>query len=171
MAPSVTPLSWAMGRTELRSRVTFSPALAALTSSTEESPFLVALVPVRRGKTMRRSRYSLRRWTLAFRDSSERFWRRGSTEIPMVGASLRGMPASCRRIRIYPWRPKCAEIHTFSSAREKPRPARTRRLYLIVGQRTTGRSLSVGRGATAAALAMRASRRLFFLPAYCRERD
>lgn len=42
---------------------------------------------------------------------------------------------------------------TFSSARVKPRPARTRRLYLIEEHRTTGRSLSTGRGATAAALA------------------
>lgn len=53
---------------------------------------------------------------------------------------------------------------TFSSARVKPRPARTRRLYLTVGHRTTGRSLSTGRGATAAALAMRASRRRCFRP-------
>lgn len=53
---------------------------------------------------------------------------------------------------------------TFSSARVKPRPARTRRLYLMVGHRTTGRSLSTGRGATAAALAMRASRRRCFRP-------
>ena len=42
---------------------------------------------------------------------------------------------------------------TFSSIRVNPRPARALRLYLIVGHRTTGRSLSVGRGATAAALA------------------
>jgi hypothetical protein len=39
-----------------------------------------------RGKTMRRALYSFRRWTLAARASSERFWRRGSTEMPMVGA-------------------------------------------------------------------------------------
>ena len=31
---------------------------------------------------------------MSTRDSSERFWRRGSTEMPIVGASLRGMPAS-----------------------------------------------------------------------------
>lgn len=53
---------------------------------------------------------------------------------------------------------------TFSSARVKPRPARTRRLYLMVGHRTTGRSLSMGRGATAAALAWRAFLRETFLP-------
>ena len=48
---------------------------------------------------------------------------------------------------------------TFSSAREKPRPARTRRLYLMEGQRTMGLSLSTGRGARAAALVRRALRR------------
>jgi hypothetical protein len=48
----------------------------------------------------------------------------------------------------------------------KPRPTRTRRLYLTVGQRTTGRSLSTGRGATAAALARRASRRRCLRPGY-----
>ena len=56
---------------------------------------------------------------------------------------------------------------TFSSARVKPRPARTRRLYLTVGQRTTGRNWSTGRGATAAALARRASRRRCLRPGYC----
>jgi len=39
-----------------------------------------------RGKTMRRALYSFRRSTLAASASSERFWRRASTEIPMVGA-------------------------------------------------------------------------------------
>merc|ERR1711964_52558 len=97
---------------------------------------------------MRRLRYSWRRSTLALRPSSERFWRRGSTEIPMVRANLRGMPAA------------------FSSAREKPRPGRTRRLYLMVGQRTTGLSLSTGLGATFAALATRALRLDFFLPGW-----
>ena len=47
-----------------------------------------------------------------------------------------------------------------------PRPARTRRLYLTVGQRTTGRSLSAGRGATAAAFARRASRLRCLRPGY-----
>ena len=36
----------------------------------------------------------------------------------------------------------------------------------MVGQRTMGRSLSTGRGASLAALAARASRRDFFLPGY-----
>lgn len=43
--------------------------------------------------------------------------------MPIVAAYLRGTPAA------------------LSSAREKPRPARTRRLYFRVGQRTTGYSL------------------------------
>ena len=57
-------------------------------------------------------------------------------------------------------------INTFNSARENPRPARTRRLYLMVGQCTTGRSLSTGRGATEAAFAARASRRRCLRPGY-----
>lgn len=56
--------------------------------------------------------------------------------------------------------------HTFSSAVVKPRPALTRPLYLTVGQWTTGRSLSTGRGATLAAFARRASRRLCLRPGY-----
>lgn len=47
-------------------------------------------------------------------------------------------------------------VRTLSSVREKPRPALTRRLYLIVGHLTIGRSLSTGRGATAAAFWRRA---------------
>ena len=47
----------------------------------------------------------------------------------------------------------------------KPRPALTRLLYLIVGHRTTGRSLSTGRGATAEALARRACLRRCLRPA------
>ena len=57
-----------------------------------------------------------------------------------------------------------APICTFSSARENPRPARTRRLYLIVGQRTTGLNLSTGRGATLMAFSLRALRRRCFRP-------
>lgn len=57
-------------------------------------------------------------------------------------------------------------IFTFSSERVKPRPARTRRLYLVVGHRTMGRSWSTGRGATAAALARRASRLWCFFAGY-----
>jgi hypothetical protein len=56
---------------------------------------------------------------------------------------------------------------TLSSAKVKPRPARTRRLYLIVGHRTIGLSLSTGRGATAAAFERRALRRLSLRPGYC----
>jgi hypothetical protein len=58
-------------------------------------------------------------------------------------------------------------VSTFSSVRVKPRPARSRRLYLIVGHRTTGLSLSTGRGATAAAFAARTDRRRIFWVAYC----
>lgn len=57
-------------------------------------------------------------------------------------------------------------IYTLSSWRVKPRPALARRLYLMVGHCTTGRSLSTGRGATAAALAKRASRRRCLRPGY-----
>ena len=81
-----------MGRTELVALTRFSPFLAALTSSAEASPLLV--LPLRRGKRIRRFLYSWRRSTLALRPSSERFWRRGSTEIPMVRANLRGIPAA-----------------------------------------------------------------------------
>jgi len=79
-----------MGRRALRELTGFS--LAALTSAAEASPLLT--FPLRRGKRMRRFLYSWRRSTLALRDSSERFWRRGSTEMPIVGASLRGIPAA-----------------------------------------------------------------------------
>lgn len=57
-------------------------------------------------------------------------------------------------------------MDTFSSAREKPRPARTRRLYLMEGQRTMGLSLSTGRGATATALVRRALRRRDLRPGW-----
>ena len=54
----------------------------------------------------------------------------------------------------------CVDVifRTFSSINVNPRPARTRRLYLTVGQRTTGRSLSTGLGATLAAFDRRAAR-------------
>lgn len=58
----------------------------------------------------------------------------------------------------------CCKTRTFNSVRVKPRPARTRRLYLIVGHRTIGLNLSTGRGATAAAFERRALRRLSFRP-------
>lgn len=54
---------------------------------------------------------------------------------------------------------RCGEGVTFNSVRVNPRPARTRRLYLRVGQRTMGFSLSTGRGAIAAAFTRRALRR------------
>lgn len=60
----------------------------------------------------------------------------------MVGASATAMPAS------------------FSSRGVNPRPARTRMLYLMVGQRTAGRSgPDAGRGAMRAAFSLRAMRR------------
>jgi hypothetical protein len=90
MLPSSKVATFLMGRMLVRTR--FSPALAALRSSAEASPCLV--LPLRRGKRMRRFLYSWRRSTLALRPSSERFWRRGSTEIPMVRANLRGIPAA-----------------------------------------------------------------------------
>ena len=55
-------------------------------------------------------------------------------------------------------------FHTFNSAKVKPRPARTRRLYLMVGHRTMGLNLSIGFGATAADFARRALRRLNLRP-------
>ena len=87
--------------------------------------------------------------------------------MPMVGASLRGIPASyetvtlsdCPRYTAFVLCYKSRNGFTFSSASENPRPALTRRLYLIVGHRTTGFSLSTGRGATDAALVRRELRR------------
>lgn len=89
-----------------------------------------------------------------------------------MGASFLGIPASYKARKRFPVSKLFLHIpstfdaaqFTFNSAMVKPRPARTRRLYLMVGHRTTGRSLSTGRGATAAALAMRASRRRCFRP-------
>lgn len=114
---------------------------------------------------MRRARYSFRRATLTVRDSWERFWRRASTDMPIVGASLRGIPASY--VLLEPHKFDIPLFHTFNSVKVKPRPALTRRLYLIVGHRTIGLSLSTGRGATAAAFERRALRRLNFRPGYC----
>jgi hypothetical protein len=148
-----------MGRPCLMLEVVF---LALAISSLVASPFFCC--PALRGKRMRRARYSLRRATLAERDSVERFWRRGSTEIPIVGASLRGIPASCALSEPMDMWPPSQKLRTFNSVKVKPRPALTRRLYLIVGHRTTGLSLSTGRGATAAAFERRALRRLSFRP-------
>jgi hypothetical protein len=113
---------------------------------------------------MRRARYSFRRATLTVRDSWERFCRRASTDMPIVGASLRGIPASY--VLLEPHKFDIPLFHTFNSVKVKPRPALTRRLYLIVGHRTIGLSLSTGRGATAAAFERRALRRLNFRPGY-----
>ena len=84
----------------------------------------------------------------------------------MVGASLRGMPASCRTENVVSfWNLETVDYGfagyrgTFNSIKVNPRPALTRRLYLIVGHRIIGRSLSIGRGATAAALEIRAALR------------
>ena len=110
---------------------------------------------------------------MVVRDSTERLARRGSTLMPMVGASLRGMPASYNESMSSDFLNKvavlfcqCEMIRTFNSASENPRPALTRRLYLIVGHRTIGLSLSTGRGATAAAFVRRAFRRRDFRPGY-----
>ena len=85
----------------------------------------------------------------------------------MVGASLRGICASYNNIRIlFPRNRKFPIYLTFNSARVKPRPARTRLLYLMVGHLTTGLNKSIGRGATAAVFARRALRRLSFRPGY-----
>jgi hypothetical protein len=69
-----------------------SPLFAFFTSSAEASPFFGLLW--RRGNRIKRFLYSCRRSTFSFRDSSERFWRRGSTAMPIVCASLRGIPAA-----------------------------------------------------------------------------
>lgn len=68
------------------------PSDAALASSALASPFFGVLLL--RGKRISRALYAFSRSTLALSDSSLRFCRRGSTEIPTVGASFRGMPAS-----------------------------------------------------------------------------
>ena len=144
---------------------TLPSSLCASISSFDESVFLCC--PIRRGKTIRRAWYALRRSTLAMRDSVERLARRGSTDMPMVGAYFFGIPASYelhRNRQSLHIGSVCGLVHTFNSAREKPRPARTRRLYLIVGHRTTGRSLSTGRGATAVAFVSRALRRRSLRP-------
>lgn len=88
----------------------------------------------------------------------------------MVGASFRGMPASCNCCGQFQSRGRYGhQLRTFNSANVKPRPARTRRLYLTVGQRTIGRSLSTGRGATFAAFSIRALRRFNFLAGWERQ--
>lgn len=90
--PNSSPVPVGMGRMALTFLTTLS-SVAALTSSADESSFLCW--PDLRGKRIKRALYDLRRATLALRDSCEWFVRRGSTEIPIVGASLRAIPASC----------------------------------------------------------------------------
>lgn len=51
-------------------------------------------MPARRGKRISRARYAFRRSTLVASDAVDRLARRGSTLMPMVGASLRGILAS-----------------------------------------------------------------------------
>ena len=68
---------------------------------------------------------------------------------------------ACQKVELF-FNPLRKFRITLSSAREKPRPARTRRLYLMVGHRTMGLSLSTGLGARAAALAERAPLRRIF---------
>lgn len=65
----------------------------AVRSSAGESPFLGA--ELLRGNTTRFALYAFRRFTLAWRLSRLRFLRRWSTEMPMVGATLEAIPASC----------------------------------------------------------------------------
>lgn len=62
-------------------------------------------------------------------------------------------------------------VCTFNSISVKPRPALTRRLYLIVGHRTMGRSLSIGRGATDAAFEIRAALRRDLRPGWGKVRE
>ena len=63
------------------------------------------------------------------------------------------MSDRCVQNEEYPGYSEDKALRTLSSSRVKPRPARTRRLYLIVGHLTIGRSLSTGLGATRATLA------------------
>jgi hypothetical protein len=75
-------------------------------------------------------------------DSSDLFFLLLSTAMPIPLAAFGLMPA------------------LLSSSYEKPRPGRTRELYLIVGHRTMGRSAPTGRGASLAALSFLLIRRL-----------
>ena len=57
-------------------------------------------------------------------------------------------------------------LAAFNSAKEKPLPSLTLALCCCVWHRTSGRNLSAGLGAFAAALAALLSRRDFFLPGW-----
>lgn len=59
-----------------------------------------------------------------------------------------------------------SEYLTFSSSKVNPLPARTRRLYLMVGHLTTGLRRSMGLGAIAAILVRRAFLRRSLRPGY-----
>lgn len=87
MARSPTTPCWAMG--VILGRATWR---ASLISSAEESPFFGALAL--RGKMIKLLRYSFRRATLIWRDSSEVLRRRWSTGMPMERANLRATPAA-----------------------------------------------------------------------------
>ena len=64
----------------------------AAISALVASPFLTLLL--RRGNTTRRSLYSFNLWTFNVSDSTDLLVLLWSTVIPIVGASLRLMPAS-----------------------------------------------------------------------------
>merc|ERR1711968_374516 len=130
---SAAPLSAARGTTEFVSCCCTLPRAAASASPAFLAPFL-------RGKTTSLDTYAFRRATLTSLDSTD-LRRRWSTLIPMVRAVFASTLASR------------------SSSRVKPLPRRARVLYLMVAQRTLGRRVFRGRGATAAAFSARAARR------------
>ena len=124
-APSWNSTTFLMGSEDASLATVFSPLLADLMSSAEASPCLV--LPLRRGKRIRRLWNSWRRSTLALRPSSDRFWRRGSTEMPMVRANLRGMPAALSSTREKP-RPALSQLCDLDPIVTRCVPSRTRRL-------------------------------------------
>ena len=109
----------------------------ALASSVELS---IAFGALRfRGYSTNLLLYAFKRSTLRSRLSSERLRRRLSTAMPIVRATLGGMPAS------------------FSSSNVKPLPSFSFLLYRAVCPRTTGRrSPAAGRGNSRFALSRRA---------------
>merc|ERR1712194_410935 len=93
------------------------------------SPFLQPFLPAFFGKIISLDIYILRRFTFACKLSAQRFRRRWSTAMPIVGAFLIGILASR------------------SSSRVKPLPNRSFMLYLWVGGCTIGRNRpAAGRG-------------------------
>merc|ERR1719188_665112 len=89
--------------------------------------------------------YSFNRCAFSWRDSTDLFLLRGSTEMPMVWAIFLLTPAD------------------LSSSRVKPRPRRCLTLYLSVGHRITGRRVLTGLGATCFAFSTRAALLRIFL--------